>query len=81
MVSEHKNTENGNMYLVIGGEMENFVSQKFMDCEKMEFVGLFADYNAAQKAWKGRALETVDNALQRYCIIALNSALQPVSAV
>jgi len=64
------------IYIVIGGELQDFTGQKFINAEKMEFVGIFADYEKAEKAWKSRALETVDNALQRYCIIGLNSALE-----
>lgn len=64
-------------YLVLGGELRDFSECRFADTQKIEIVGIFADYAAAQKAWKGRAMETVDNALQRYCIIDLDSALNP----
>lgn len=63
-------------YLVIGGELQNLAEHKFANAEKIEFVGIFADYSAAKQAWKSRALETVDNALQRYCIIGLDSVLR-----
>lgn len=63
-------------YLVVGGELRNFAECRFADPQGIEIVGVFADYESAEKAWKGRTMETVDNALQRYWIIDLNSALQ-----
>jgi len=75
LMSELKPEESSG-YLVIGGELQDFTCQKFLNAENMEIVGIFADYEQAEKAWKSRALETVDNALRRYCIIDIDAALE-----
>jgi len=74
MTEQAKQAESA--YLVLGGELESFSGHKYADSSQIEIVGIFPDYDSAHKAWKGRTMETVDNALQHYCIIGLDAALK-----
>ena len=65
------------LHLVIGGELENVSSTEFRDLSKVEFVGAYASYADALKAWKAKAQATVDNAHARYFIIHAHKLLDP----
>jgi hypothetical protein len=65
------------LHLVIGGELKNVTATEFADLDKVEFVGAFASYADAHKAWKARAQATVDNAHARYFIIHAHKLLDP----
>jgi hypothetical protein len=65
------------LHLVFGGELETLSGQKFRDVEKLDIVGIFPNYAAAEKAWKAKAQATVDNAHMRYFIVHLHRFLDP----
>jgi hypothetical protein len=65
------------LHLVIGGELKDVAEPEFSDLSKVEFVGAFANYAEAHKAWKSRAQATVDNAHARYFIIHAHRLLDP----
>lgn len=65
------------LHLVIGGELENVSGTEFRDLSKVEFVGAYATYADAHKAWKAKAQATVDNAHARYFIIHAHKLLDP----
>ncbi len=65
------------LHLVFGGELENLEDVQFRDLNKVDFVGVFPNYKEAEKAWRGRAQATVDNAHMRYFIVHLHRLLDP----
>ena len=65
------------LHLVIGGELKNVSDVEFRDLNKVEFVGAYANYADAHKAWKAKAQATVDNAHARYFIIHAHKLLDP----
>ena len=65
------------LHLVFGGELKSFDSVEFRDLSQIDFVGAFPDYESAHKAWKAKALSTVDNALMRYVIVHAHKMLNP----
>ncbi|RYF89287.1 MAG: DUF4170 domain-containing protein [Caulobacteraceae bacterium] len=65
------------LHLVIGGELKNVSATEFADLSKVEFVGAYASYAEAHKAWKAKAQATVDNAHARYFIIHAHKLLDP----
>ena len=65
------------LHLVIGGELKNVSDIEFRDLSKVEFVGAYANYTDAHKAWKAKAQATVDNAHARYFIIHAHKMLDP----
>jgi hypothetical protein len=65
------------LHIVVGGELKDVRDVEFADLSKVEFVGAFANYAEAHKAWKAKAQATVDNAHARYFIIHAHKLLDP----
>jgi len=65
------------LHLVIGGELKDVSDIEFRDLANVEFVGAFANYADAHKAWKAKAQATVDNAHARYFIIHAHKLMDP----
>lgn len=65
------------LHLVFGGELETLDGTAFRDIEKLDIVGVFPNYAAAERAWKSKAQATVDNAHMRYFIVHLHRFLDP----
>ena len=65
------------LHLVFGGEMKEPGSTAFRDLTKVEFVGAYANYAEAHRAWRARSQATVDNALMRFFIIHAHKLLDP----
>jgi hypothetical protein len=65
------------LHLVLGGELKDIESVEFRDLDKLDIVGVFPNYASAYAAWKAKAQQTVDNALQRYFIVHLHRLLDP----
>jgi len=65
------------LHLVFGGELTSVEDLTFKDLSKVDIVGIYPNYAAAQAAWKGRAQQTVDNAQMRYFIVHLHRLLDP----
>lgn len=65
------------LHIVIGGELKEVGGTEFRDLAKVEFVGAFANYDAARRAWKAKAQATVDNAHARYFVIHAHRLIDP----
>ena len=65
------------LHLVFGGELTALGSHEFRDLQKIEVVGVYPNYASAYAAWKGKAQQTVDNAMVRYFIVHLHRLLDP----
>lgn len=65
------------LHLVFGGELKDLDSHEFRDPAKIDLVGVFPDYDSAERAWRGKAQATVDNAHVRYFIVHLHRFLEP----
>ncbi|MBI1235818.1 MAG: DUF4170 domain-containing protein [Alphaproteobacteria bacterium] len=67
------------LHLVIGGELTDLGpdANQFKDLSRIDFVGAFANYDDARRAWKSAAQRTVDNAHMRYFIIHAHRLLDP----
>jgi hypothetical protein len=65
------------LHLVFGGELSSLEDVNFKDLSSIDFVGLFPNYAEAEKAWRGKAQSTVDNAHMRYFIVHLHRLLDP----
>ena len=65
------------LHLVFGGELENLEDARFKEPENLDIVGIYPNYAAAEKAWRGKAQATVDNAHMRYFIVHLHRFLDP----
>ena len=68
------------LHLVIGGELKSLSGPAtFKDLTKVDLVGAYPSYQLALAAWRGKAQQTVDNALMRYFIIHAHKLLDPDS--
>jgi hypothetical protein len=69
------------LHLVFGGELTDLDGVTFKDVAKLDVVGIYPNYAMAQKAWLGKARETIDNAQMRYFIVHLHRLLDPATDV
>jgi hypothetical protein len=65
------------LHLVIGGELENIEGVTFRDLSKVDLVGVYPSYAEAERAWRAKAQQTVDNAQTRYFVVHLHRLLDP----
>ena len=68
------------LHLVIGGELENIDGITFKDLSQVDLVGVYPNYAEAERAWRAKAQQTVDNAEMRYFIVHLHRLLDPDAA-
>ena len=67
------------MHMVFGGRVKDPQGLEFEDLKAVDFVGIFPDYASAEKAWRGAAQRTVDDAQMKYVIVHLHKLLQPTN--
>lgn len=65
------------MHLVMGGRVKDPRTLEFEDLDAIHVVGVFPDYATAEKAWRGAAQRTVDDAQMKYVIVHLHRLLNP----
>lgn len=65
------------LHLVFGGRLKALDSSEFADLDQLEIVGIYPNYRLAYDAWKGKAQQTVDDAMMRYYIVHLHRLLEP----
>lgn len=65
------------LHLVMGGRVSDPQTLDFIDLEKLDLVGVYPTYEAAEDAWRSRAQQTVDDAAMRYVIVHLHKLLEP----
>ena len=65
------------LHLVMGGRVKDPRSLEFVNLGEMDLVGVYADFAAAQDAWKSAAQRTVDDAEMKYVIVHLHRLLEP----
>lgn len=65
------------LHLVMGGRVSDPQTLDFVNLDKLDIVGVYPDYAAAEEAWRGKAQGTVDDAEMKYVIVHLHRLLQP----
>jgi hypothetical protein len=65
------------LHLVFGGKVADPQTLDFTDLSSIDIVGVFPDYASAEKAWRGAAQRTVDDAEMRYVVVHLHRLLEP----
>ena len=65
------------LHLVMGGRVRDPQGLEFTDIDKLDLVGVYPDYAAAEDAWRANAQRTVDDAEMRYVIVHLHRLLEP----
>jgi hypothetical protein len=67
------------LHLVLGGELVDPQSTEFKDLSQVDVVGLYPNYAEAEKAWRAKAQQTVDDANTRYFVVHLHRLLDPAT--
>jgi hypothetical protein len=65
------------LHLVFGGRVKDPQGLEFIDLDKIDLVGLFDSYAAAEAAWRGASQRTVDDAEMKYVVVHLHRLLEP----
>lgn len=65
------------LHLVFGGRVRDPQGLDFVDPANLDVVGIFPDYDAAEKAWRGAAQRTVDDAEMKFVVVHLHRLLEP----
>lgn len=65
------------LHLVFGGELVALDRHEFKDPSKLDIVGIFPSFAEAERAWRGAAQRTVDNAQMRYFIVHMHRMMDP----
>jgi hypothetical protein len=65
------------LHLVFGGRVNDPQTLEFEDLSSIDIVGIFPDFQSAQKAWRAAAQRTVDDAEMRYVVVHLHRLLEP----
>ena len=65
------------LHLVFGGRVSDPQTLDFSNPASLDVVGIFPDYASAEKAWRGAAQRTVDDAEMKYVIVHLHRLLEP----
>ena len=65
------------LHLVFGGRVKDPQGLDFDDLTSIEVVGVYPDYASAEKAWRGAAQRTVDDAEMKYVVVHLHRLLEP----
>ncbi len=69
--------EKQKLHLVFGGRVSDPTTLDFNDLSKIDFVGMFANYDEAEEAWRSAAQRTVDDAEMKYVVVHLHRLLEP----
>lgn len=67
------------LHLVFGGRVSDPRTLDFSDLASIDIVGVYPDYKSAEKAWRGAAQCTVDDAEMKYVVVHLHRLLDPGS--
>ncbi|MBC8337224.1 MAG: DUF4170 domain-containing protein [Rhodospirillales bacterium] len=65
------------LHLVFGGEVEDPQGENFVHPDALDVIGIFPNYDAAVKAWRGASQSRVDEANVKYVIVHLHRMLDP----
>lgn len=65
------------LHLVFGGRVKDPQTLDFVDLEKLDIIGMYPDFAAAEEAWRSAAQRTVDDAEMKYVVVHLHKLLQP----
>jgi hypothetical protein len=65
------------LHLVFGGRVIDPRGLEFDDAAAFDIVGIFPDLESAEKAWRGAAQRTVDDAEMKYVVVHLHRLLEP----
>lgn len=72
-------TEKPLLHLVFGGTVDDPRALDFNNCENLDIVGIFPNYQKAMEAWRGASHARVDEADVKYVVVHLHRLFDPVT--
>ena len=65
------------LHFVFGGRVVDPQGHEFENLEDLDFVGMYPNYAAAEKAWRGASQSMVDDACYKYVIVHIHRLMDP----
>jgi len=65
------------LHFVFGGELKHTDEVEFTDLKKLDFVGMYPNFEEAKRAWRAKAQASVDNAQMRYFVVHMHRLMEP----
>ena len=65
------------LHLVFGGVLTDVKGITFKDLSKLDYVGMFPNYETALKAWRAASQASFDNAQMRYFVVHVHRLMEP----
>ena len=65
------------LHFVFGGRVKDPTGVVFEDLRALDFVGMYPNYAQAERAWRGAAQRTVDDAQMRYFVVHMHKMIEP----
>ncbi len=65
------------LHLVFGGQVTDPQTTDFSNLDKLDIVGIFPNYDEAEKAWRNQSQRNVDDAMTKYVIVPFYKLLEP----
>lgn len=65
------------LHFVFGGRVKDPTGLEFEDLAALDFVGMYPSFAAAERAWRGAAQRTVDDAQMKYVIVHMHRLIDP----
>lgn len=65
------------LHLVFGGQVTDPQSLEFADLSKVQMVGVYPNYDEAEKAWRSVSQANVDDCMTKFVIVHLHRMLEP----
>lgn len=69
------------LYLVLGGRLETIGGSEFENLSKLDLVGIYDSFDAAERSWRGKSQASVDDAAMCYRVVALHNIISPTDTV
>ncbi len=79
MTIEDDQSEKQLLHFVFGGRVKDPTGIEFEDLKALDFVGMYPNYALAERAWRGAAQRTVDDAQMRYFVVHMHRLIDPDS--
>ena len=69
--------DRNSMFLVLGGKLASIGGVEFENMAELDLIGVYDNFDAAEKIWRAKAQATVDDAMMCYRVVALPQLISP----
>ncbi len=65
------------LHMVFGGRVKDPQGLEFEDLDAIDMVGVYPNFDAAEKAWRSASQSKVDDAMYKYVVVHLHRLIDP----